>query len=133
MKSSICCNCKPMQMRATFTGMNGSMGLVRGKKYKVSLYCKGSYVWVEWKTITGKNRCPYSSIKKVLENWTTTHCNLSVKMFVKNTVNSMLWRKTVCPYCDGFYASSSRSCTGCNHASEYRPASTEYLNNPYYS
>lgn len=50
---------------AKFIGEDGSMGLRKGKLSSVSIYTASNYIWVDW----GANRCPYSSLEKLKENW----------------------------------------------------------------
>ena len=52
-------------LRMKFVGANDSMGLIHGKVYYVIVFTKNGYVWVQW----WNGQCPYSSLKKVLENW----------------------------------------------------------------
>lgn len=60
-------------MLAKFIGENGSMDLVHGKTYKIEIGTgmRDGYVWVFWHDPIKKRRisCPYSSIKKLSENW----------------------------------------------------------------
>lgn len=48
-----------------FIGRDGSMGLRKGKVYQVSIRTFNGFIWVYW----GDQACPYSSFKKLLENW----------------------------------------------------------------
>ena len=48
-----------------FIGADGSLGFKHGKIYKVSIEDDGKYVWI----YTKDNRCPYSSMKKLRDNW----------------------------------------------------------------
>lgn len=41
------------------------MGLRKGKVYQVSIRTFNGFIWVYW----GDQACPYSSFKKLLENW----------------------------------------------------------------
>jgi hypothetical protein len=59
-------------MKLTFIGANGSMGLNNGKTYDCKIFssCSPNRMWVEWMCYDGEiRRCPYSSIRKLLENW----------------------------------------------------------------
>lgn len=127
------------QHKATFVGMNGSMGLVRGRTYSVQVYQSGRYLWVEWVTgrnpITGRvrtNRCPYGSVEKIQENWVLNDSipnnrSNTYSEVLRNTINVMLWRRTLCANCDGYYAMSNHSCDGCVRGSEWRQADESYL------
>lgn len=48
-----------------FIGKNGSMGLIHGQKYNISIKNNGEYIWVYWQT----GSCPYSSPQSFAENW----------------------------------------------------------------
>lgn len=124
---------------ATFVGMNGSMGLVHGRTYSIRGYQSGGYLWVEWvvsrNPITGRvktNRCPYGSIEKVRENWVVsdnvTDSGTVYSDILYNTINVMLWRRTLCTTCSGYYASSNHACDGCVRGSAWRKADEAYLN-----
>lgn len=54
-----------------FIGKNGSMGLVYGKQYKVSVVSNGGYIWVKWydKLLLQTVSCPYSSPQSFAANW----------------------------------------------------------------
>lgn len=52
-------------MLMRFIGENGSMGLVHGNVYSVRIFSYGPCIYVRWKN----NFCPYSSFKKLQENW----------------------------------------------------------------
>lgn len=58
-------------MKLMFIGEDGSMGLERFKKYdcRISADIDSNWIWVA--AYTGKLvcRCPYTSIRKLLENW----------------------------------------------------------------
>lgn len=64
-------------MKLRFIGEDGSMGLRYGRIYicrigtSMELLSMNECIWVEFDTGTsrGVRRCPYSSIKKLLENW----------------------------------------------------------------
>ena len=56
-------------MRLTFIGEDGSMGLTHGKTYTCKLYFSNGYIWVECEAFGIIRRCPYTSIRKMLENW----------------------------------------------------------------
>lgn len=131
---------KDFQHKATFVGMNGSMGLVRGRTYSVKVYRSGEYLWVEWVTgrnpITGRvrtNRCPYGSAEKVRENWVPfdsgapDNSSNTYSSVLRNTVDVMLWRRTLCTDCDGYYAVSNHTCDGCVRGSEWRKADESYV------
>lgn len=53
-------------IRAIFTGKDGSMGLRRGSTYNVKIYSYEGYIYVDW---GGKTPCPYSSIRALSKNW----------------------------------------------------------------
>lgn len=55
-------------MKATFIGKNGSMGLIHGRNYNVRIISQGRYIYVQW-GLVGMCYCPYSSLKKLQENW----------------------------------------------------------------
>lgn len=132
---------KDFKDKATFVGMNGSMGLVHGRTYSVQVYKSGRYWWVEW--VTGRNpitdrvrtnRCPYGSVEKVRENWVASDNvpNSSNKFsdILYNTVNVMLWRRNLCTTCDGYYAMSNHACDGCVKGSAWRKADESFLAPP---
>lgn len=52
-------------MKLVFIGMDGSMGLVTGKVYKVSIKSDDRYIWVSW----NNGSCPYSSPATLAKNW----------------------------------------------------------------
>lgn len=60
-------------MLAKFIGANGSMGLIHGKTYAIEIDTQraDNYIWVRWyDTMRDKSVfCPYSSVKKLSENW----------------------------------------------------------------
>ena len=57
-------------MKLTFIGANGSMGLRHGQTYDCRLYSSQRFIWVKWMDDDGElKQCPYSSIRKMLENW----------------------------------------------------------------
>lgn len=57
-------------MKLKFIGANGSMGLVYGKIYKVSLRTIGSYIvaYIS-KGLFHDIMCPYKSLKAFAANW----------------------------------------------------------------
>lgn len=124
---------------AMFVGLNGSMGLVHGKTYYVRGYQSGGYLWVEWvvsrNPITGRvrtNQCPYGSIRKVEENWVLSNrapdTESTFSHIFKNTIDMMLWRRSRCYTCAGYYAPSNHSCDGCVACSAWRQADDTQLN-----
>ena len=48
-----------------FIGTDGSMGLRKGHVYKVKIFTRYGYIYVDW----GSRACPYSSISSFLRNW----------------------------------------------------------------
>ena len=52
-------------MKLKFIGEDGSMGLRHGNTYKVNIYIKDGYIWVDW----GKRCCPYDSALVLMANW----------------------------------------------------------------
>ena len=52
-------------MKLRFVGKNGSMGLVHGKVYDVTIETKYSHIVVSW----CGNFCPYSTITSLADNW----------------------------------------------------------------
>lgn len=56
-------------MKMRYIGEHGSMGLVRGKEYKVSINTRYNYIVVTWSDFRGKHACPYATIKAMLQNW----------------------------------------------------------------
>lgn len=60
------------KLKATFIGKNGSMGLVNGMEYNISL-TEGTFVHVHVKVYTSHSvkgiSCPYQTIVKFLDNW----------------------------------------------------------------
>lgn len=58
-------------MKLIFIGEDGSMGLERGKKYncQINVHPGSNWVWIKAIADGRVYRCPYSSLKKLLENW----------------------------------------------------------------
>lgn len=57
-------------IRARFIGEDGSMGLKKGGTYLVLIYTMHGHVCVSWSLTGNPNKvCPYSSLKKLCENW----------------------------------------------------------------
>ena len=57
-------------MRLKFIGANGSMGLIKGQIYKVTVKTMGKYIWVTWQDkFLLYVSCPYSSPQSFAENW----------------------------------------------------------------
>ena len=57
-------------MKLMFIGQNGSMGLRRFETYDCTIFTdEFGHLYVKWKTANGTCKCPYSSLKKMLENW----------------------------------------------------------------
>lgn len=54
-------------MYLRYIGKNKSMGLISGKIYKVDIYSKNNYIWVQWGLY---NICPYESPESLAKNWT---------------------------------------------------------------
>ena len=54
-----------MNIKATFCGMNNSMGYINGKEYELILH--GTYIS---RVEDGGGICPYSSILAFFKNWT---------------------------------------------------------------
>lgn len=54
-------------MKLTFIGTDGSMGLRKGKTYRVEIktYKNSSLIYVDW----DGGRCPYSSPAAFAKNW----------------------------------------------------------------
>lgn len=44
------------------------MGLIHGRSYNVRIISQGKYIYVQW-GLVGMCYCPYSSLKKLQENW----------------------------------------------------------------
>jgi len=74
-----------MIIDAIFTGMNGSMGLITGKRYTMQIFAlprpgDGPHINT---TINGEGNvfpCPYSNIDTFLSNWDLIRvCNLEIK------------------------------------------------------
>ena len=59
-------------MKLIFIGENGSMGLERGKKYDCRIVAEldSNWIWVvAYADDRVVSRCPYTSMKKLLDNW----------------------------------------------------------------
>ena len=56
-------------MKLKFKGKDGSMGLRHGEIYDAGMYAYQGYVWVTWLDNGMRRRCPYSSIKTLMDNW----------------------------------------------------------------
>lgn len=61
-------------MKARFKGINGSMGFVNGRVYNIMTRC--GYLWGKKENpciividTESKQRCPYSNMETILENW----------------------------------------------------------------
>lgn len=53
------------RIKLRFIGEEGSMGLHHGRIYSCKIFVGYSYIWVDW----GRDRCPYSTLKTLCENW----------------------------------------------------------------
>lgn len=58
-------------MKLIFIGEDGSRGFKRGKTYDcaISVHTGSRIVWLATVADGKLLRCPYSSLKKLLENW----------------------------------------------------------------
>lgn len=58
-------------MQAVYVGKNGSMGLVTGNTYDITLQAGRKNVWVRWKDEENDEwkSCPYSSLEALHRNW----------------------------------------------------------------
>lgn len=52
-----------------FIGEDGSMGLKKGKYYRVSIKSDGKYICVYWISDGKSNMCSYSSPQALVLNW----------------------------------------------------------------